>query len=87
MERKLPYVKIHQKGRLMTDPVRKKVEPIVDIHGRITHWRCPNCSWTAPVSSEFTGMSPSPAILETFSEHCCSNHEKAAPSLSEARPE
>lgn len=32
-----------------------KILPIVDIHGRITHWRCSCCSGTTSVSPDFMG--------------------------------
>lgn len=61
----------------MTQPARK-ILPIVDAHGRITHWQCSDCSWTKPVSPlKFTGLCPSEVTLKAFNKHRCEMHPRA----------
>jgi CheY-like chemotaxis protein len=57
-------------------PSRRKLKPVLDLKGRITHWRCSKCRWSTPTRPEFTGLAPSGAVLEEFQRHSCQGHSK-----------
>lgn len=60
----------------MTQPARQ-ILPIIDVQGRITHWRCSDCSWTKPISPlKFTGLCPSEVALNGFKKHRCEMHPR-----------
>ena len=58
-------------------PAAKKLRPIVDVKGHITHWCCSQCFWTIPISAEFTGLAPSKAVVTAFEQHNCNSHREA----------
>ena len=50
------------------------LQPVVDIQGRIVLWKCSQCRWTHSLADQFTGMSPSPIVVESFQRHNCVEH-------------
>lgn len=52
----------------------KALQPVVDMRGRIVLWKCSQCRWTHSLANQFTGMSPSPIVVELFQQHRCEEH-------------
>jgi NAD-dependent SIR2 family protein deacetylase len=55
----------------------RRLEPMVDIHGRITHWKCSQCFWTSKLHPESTDMAPSPVTMHLFYKHYCEDHARS----------
>jgi hypothetical protein len=52
--------------------LNRKLEPIVDAKGRLTHWKCSACRWTR--SAALDSLIPLPESIQAFRAHDCAHH-------------
>jgi hypothetical protein len=57
-------------------PFTRKIQIGLDQYGRISHWKCSECRWTAPIGERFNRIEPPQSALRSFYEHNCREHQR-----------